>query len=319
MFEHLPERVKVVEVGPRDGLQNEPNEVPTPDKLRLIKALADSGLSHIEVTSFVSPKWIPQLKDAGELAQGLPGLKIGNVRTSCLVPNLKGYERFKESGINELALFMSATESHSKKNINKSIEEALHALKEVADVAKPDGFRIRCYVSVVFECPYEGHVKSEAVLRVTESLVKIGVDEVSLGDTIGAATPRAVFDMVNAVSKHVDKDKLALHFHDTRGTALANVLAGLEAGVTIYDASLGGMGGCPYAPGAAGNLATEDLVYMLHGLGIKTGIDLDKLVDAGKLAQEILGKELPGRYLKAALAQREKNKGTCDQPLAKAN
>lgn len=306
MFEKLPTRVKVVEVGPRDGLQNETALVATADKIALIRALADAGLSHIEVTSFVSPKWIPQLKDASEVAAGLAMAPLEGVKTGCLVPNLKGYDRFKESKLDELAFFMSATESHSKKNINKSVEEALVTLKEVAGIAKADGFRIRCYVSVVFECPYEGKVKSDQVLRVTEKLVGMGVDEVSLGDTIGAATPKDVFEMVEAVSKHVDKQHLALHFHDTRGTALANVLAGLEAGVTIFDASLGGMGGCPYAPGAAGNLATEDLVYMLHGLGVETGINLDKLVDAGALARKILDKELPGRYLKAALAVREK-------------
>jgi hydroxymethylglutaryl-CoA lyase len=312
MFENLPAKVKVVEVGPRDGLQNEAAHVATDDKVRLIQALASAGLSHIEVTSFVSPKWIPQLADASEVAHGLEKLNFTDVKTSCLVPNLKGYERFKESKIDELALFMSATESHSKKNINKSIDEALAALKEVADVAKADGYRIRCYLSVVFECPYEGRVPSKQVLRVTEKLVAIGVDEVSLGDTIGAATPRDVYNMVNDVSAYVDKDKLALHFHDTRGTALANVLAGLEAGVTIFDASLGGLGGCPYAPGAAGNLATEDLVYMLHGMGIETGIDLEKLVDAGALAQTVLNKQLPGRYLKAALATREKAQAKAD-------
>lgn len=310
MFEKLPARVKVVEVGPRDGLQNEPNLVETEDKIRLIQALAQSGLSHIEVTSFVSPKWIPQLKDASEVASGLAKLKLDGVTTSCLVPNLKGYERFKESRLDELALFMSATESHSKKNINKSIEEALATLKEVADVAKADGYRIRVYLSVVFECPYEGRVNSQQVLKVTEKLVAMGVDEVSLGDTIGAATPKDVFKIVKDVSRYVDPQKLALHFHDTRGTALANVVAGLEAGVTIFDASLGGLGGCPYAPGAAGNLATEDLVYMLDGLGVDTGIDLEKLVDAGALAQKLLDKQLPGRYLKAALAMREKANAT---------
>lgn len=310
MFEKLPARVKVVEVGPRDGLQNEPTLVETEDKIRLIQALAQAGVSHIEATSFVSPKWIPQLKDASEVASGLAKLSLKGVTTSCLVPNLKGYERFKDSKLDELALFMSATESHSKKNINKSIEEALATLKEVADVAKSDGYRIRVYLSVVFECPYEGRVNSQQVLKVTEKLVAMGVDEVSLGDTIGAATPKDVFKMVEDVSAFVDRNKLALHFHDTRGTALANVVAGLEAGVTIFDASLGGMGGCPYAPGAAGNLATEDLVYMLQGIGVETGIDLDKLVDAGALAQKLLDKQLPGRYLKAALAVREKANAT---------
>jgi|AGTN01.2.fsa_nt_gi Isopropylmalate/homocitrate/citramalate synthases len=307
MFEHLPASVKVVEVGPRDGLQNEPEHVSTANKVKLIYALAEAGISHIEVSSFVSPKWIPQLADAMEVATALhPPHLSDSVTTSALVPNIKGYERFKESGLHQPAFFMSATESHSKKNINKSVDEAIDALKEVLAAAKGDGYKVRCYLSVVFECPYEGSVSPDQVLRVTEKLVKLGVDEISLGDTIGAATPNQVIAIVNRVKEHIAVEKLALHFHDTRGTALANVVAGLEAGVTIFDASLGGMGGCPYAPGAAGNLATEDLVYMLHGLGVKTGIDLDKLVDAGALAQQILGKELPGRYLKASLAKRAK-------------
>lgn len=304
MLEHLPARVKVVEVGPRDGLQNEPEHVATANKVKLIGALSDAGISQIEVSSFVSPKWIPQLADAMEVAKALQ--LPDSVTTSALVPNLKGYERFKESGLDQPAFFMSATESHSKRNINKSVDEAIDALKEVLSAAKGDGYKVRCYLSVVFECPYEGSVSPDQVLRVTEKLVGLGVDEISLGDTIGAATPNQVIAIVNRVKEHIAVEKLALHFHDTRGTALANVLAGLEAGVTIFDASLGGMGGCPYAPGAAGNLATEDLVYLLHGLGVKTGIDLDKLVDAGALAQQILGKELPGRYLKASLAKRAK-------------
>lgn len=304
MLEHLPASLKVVEVGPRDGLQNEPEQVSTANKVKLIGALSDAGISQIEVSSFVSPKWIPQLADAMEVAKALH--LPDSVTTSALVPNIKGYERFKESGLDQPAFFLSATESHSKKNINKSVDEAIDALKEVLSAAKGDGYKVRCYLSVVFECPYEGSVSPEQVLRVTEKLVSLGVDEISLGDTIGAATPNQVIAIVNRVKEHIAVEKLALHFHDTRGTALANVVAGLEAGVTIFDASLGGMGGCPYAPGAAGNLATEDLVYLLHGLGVKTGIDLDKLVDAGALAQKILGKELPGRYLKASLAKRAK-------------
>lgn len=305
MFENLPSKVRVVEVGPRDGLQNEPEVVPTEKKIELVKALADAGLSHIEVSSFVSPKWIPQLSDALEVARGI---ELGDrVVKSALVPNLKGYERFVDAGLNQVALFMSASESHSKKNINKSIDEALSALKDVANKARSDGYSIRCYLSVVFECPYEGKISPDQVTSVTGRLAEMGVDEVSLGDTIGAATPNQVLDLIERVSAHVDRERLALHFHDTRGTALANVIAGLESGITIFDASVGGMGGCPYAPGAAGNLATEDLVYLLHGLGIDTGIDLERLVDAGSLAQSIVGRELPGRYLKAALAGRAKS------------
>ncbi|MGH9552437.1 MAG: hydroxymethylglutaryl-CoA lyase, partial [Terriglobales bacterium] len=194
-----------------------------------------------------------------------------------------------------------------KKNINKGIDEALSTLAEVTQAARKDGHKVRCYVSVVFECPYEGPVAPKAVTRITQRLIEMGVDEISLGDTIGAGTPNQVVNLVRLIEKQLPLDKIALHFHDTRGTALANVLAGLDAGVTVFDASVGGMGGCPYAPGAAGNLATEDLVYMLHGLGVKTGIDLEKLVDAGALAQEILEKKLPGRYLQAALSGRKKD------------
>ncbi|HEY9679025.1 MAG TPA: hydroxymethylglutaryl-CoA lyase [Drouetiella sp.] len=313
MLENLPKQVRVVEVGPRDGLQNESQHVATTDKVKLIQALGDAGLKSIEITSFVSPKWIPQLADGLDVARSvkLPS----DVTVSALVPNLKGYESAKEAGLKTIALFMSASESHSKKNINKSIDEAIAALSEVAKVAKHDGKSIRCYISVVFECPYEGPVSPQQVVRVVKEVVAMGVDEISLGDTIGAATPKQVADLIELLKKEVPLDKLALHFHDTRGTALANVLAGLDAGITIFDSSLGGLGGCPYAPGAAGNLATEDLVYMLHGLGIKTGIDLEKLVDAGQLAEQILNKELPGRYLKATLASRAKKAKSAEKSV----
>lgn len=314
MLERLPEQVRVVEVGPRDGLQNEEKHVATTDKVKLIQALAAAGLKQIEITSFVSPKWIPQLADGLEVAKLLK--MPADVSVSALVPNLKGYQTSCEAGIKNIALFMSATESHSKKNINKSIDEALETLAEVAEVARRDGKSIRCYLSVVFECPYEGRVAADQVERIVSRLMQIGVDEISLGDTIGAATPNQVVTLINLLKSQVPLQKLALHFHDTRGTALANVLAGLESGVTIFDSSLGGLGGCPYAPGAAGNLATEDLVYMLQGLGIKTGIDLDKLVDAGALAEQILGKELPGRYLKACLASRAKAAQKMAKPAA---
>ncbi len=302
---NFPSEVTIVEVGPRDGLQNEKQNVPTADKVRLIESLAQAGLSRIEITSFVSPKWIPQLADGLAVAQALH-LPAG-VRALALVPNLKGYESAKKANLSEVAFFLSATESHSRKNINKTIAEAVANLRLVADAAKCDGKRIRCYVSVVFVCPYEGKVAPSQVAKVVKELLAIGVDEISLGDTIGAATPNDVLEMIGLLKKDVALDKMALHFHDTRGTALANVLAGLSAGVKTFDASIGGLGGCPYAPGAAGNLATEDLVYMLHGMGIKTGIDLEKLVDAGLLASELLHKTLPGRYLQAALASRAKN------------
>lgn len=304
MFTNLAKEIKIVEVGPRDGLQNEAEKIPTENKVQLIEHLASAGLKNIEISSFVSPKWIPQLADALEVAKKL---SLPEVNKSALVPNVKGYERFKQaSTLNQVALFMSATEGHSKKNINKSIDEAFSALADVIKLAKADGYPVRCYVSVVFECPYEGEVNPNAVVKITEKLVSMGVDEISLGDTIGAATPNQVIDLISLVKKDCDLNKLALHFHDTRGTALANVVAGLESGITIFDASVGGLGGCPYAPGAAGNLATEDLVYLLHGIGCDTGIDLDRLVDAGSYAQELLGKKLPGRYLNASLAKRKK-------------
>jgi hydroxymethylglutaryl-CoA lyase len=301
---NFPSDVSVVEVGPRDGLQNESKHVETADKIRMIDALGKTGLKRIEVTSFVSPKWIPQLADGLDVIKGLH--LPDDVRMTALVPNLKGLESAQQAHLKEVAFFLSATESHSKKNINKSVDDAVATLKEVATVAKSAGLKLRCYVSVVFVCPYEGKVAPAQVAKVVSQLLAIGVDEISLGDTIGAATPVDVKNVVSLLSKEVGVNNLALHFHDTRGTALANVLAGLDLGVSTFDSSIGGLGGCPYAPGAAGNLATEDLVYMLNGMGIKTGIDLEKLVDAGELVQNLLGKNLPGRYLQAALAARSK-------------
>lgn len=304
MLDNLPAEVKVFEVGPRDGLQNEATHVPTEDKVKLIEALAASGLKNIEITSFVSPKWIPQLADGLAVAKAvrLPA----DVTASALVPNLKGYESARQAGLKCIALFMSATESHSRKNINKGIDEALATLGEVAKLAKSDGLTVRAYLSVVFVCPYEGKVSPDQVAKLIPRLLAMGVDEISLGDTVGAATPRQVLALIKTVSREVELKRTALHFHDTMGTALANVVAGLESGVTTFDASIGGMGGCPYAPGAAGNLASEDLVYLLHESGVRTGVNLDKLVECGSLAQEILAKKLPGRYLQACLSARAK-------------
>ena len=307
MFESMPAEIQIVEVGPRDGLQNEAVTIDIADKLKLIKALAAAGLSQIEITSFVSPKWIPQLADGPELARlVMQDAGLASINASALVPNLKGYEAAQAAGLKQINLFLSASESHSKKNINKSIAEALATMAEVAAVAKGDGRRVRCYVSTVFACPYEGQIAPEASLEISKKLLAMGVDEISLGDTIGAATPNQVVSLIKLLGAEMPLDKLALHFHDTRGTALANVVAGIESGITIFDASVAGLGGCPYAPGASGNLATEDLVYMLTGMGVKTGIDLEKLTDAGAFAQQILGRTLPGRYLKARLAERAK-------------
>ncbi len=313
MLEKLPHTVTVYEVGPRDGLQNEARHVPTEEKIKLIEKLAESGLKNIEITSFVSPKWIPQLADGLEVAKGLR--LPATVSTSALVPNLKGLDAAKRAGIKTIALFMSATESHSKKNINKSISEALSTVSEVAQQARADNLRIRAYLSVVFVCPYEGKVDPVKVSALAKQLFDIGVDEISFGDTIGMATPGDVIKMVKRLEKDIPLSKMAMHFHDTCGTALANVLSALDCGITTFDSSIGGMGGCPYAPGAAGNLATEDLVYMLNGLGIETGVDLDKLVAAGQLAEHIVQRPLPGRYLQAQLGALKKACSTMAEQL----
>lgn len=306
MLESLPGKVTVYEVGPRDGLQNEAQQIATEDKVQLIEKLAASGIKHIEITSFVSPKWIPQLADGRQVAEQICSTKAKDLNVSALVPNLKGYESAKSAGLKEIALFMSATETHSKKNINKSVDEAVATLKEVADVAKKDGMKLRGYMSVCFVCPYEGPVPEAQVIKACHSLMEIGIDQISLGDTIGAATPNQVKSLIKSLGRDIHLAKIALHCHDTYGMALANVLAGLDSGITCFDSSVGGMGGCPYAPGAAGNLATEDLVYFLNGLGIDTGIDFDKLICAGEFAQKILQKKLPGRCLQAQLGAREK-------------
>ena len=303
-FGSLPRKVDLYEVGPRDGLQNELRTLPTRDKARLIEALVASGERRIEVTSFVSPKWIPQLADAEELLR-LVGRKEGVV-FSALVPNLKGLQRAREAGLQEAAVFISASEAHSKKNINKSIAEALAGSREVAAAALQAGMRVRGYLSTVWGCPYEGTVPVERVVEICRKLVDMGIYQLSLGDTIGVGTPRQTEEILSALMKYIPVEKLALHMHDTRGTALANALVGLSAGVTTFDASIGGLGGCPYAPGAAGNLATEDAVFMFHGMGVETGINLDRLVGAGELAQELIGRKLAGKYLQAALGEREK-------------
>ncbi|WP_376764290.1 hydroxymethylglutaryl-CoA lyase [Archangium violaceum] len=301
---NLPEKVDVYEVGPRDGLQNELRTLPTRDKARLIEALIAAGEKRIEVTSFVSPKWIPQLADAEELLH-LVGRREG-VTFSALVPNLKGLTRAKEAGLEEAAVFISASEAHSKKNINKTIAEAVAEARQTTEAALKAGLRVRGYLSTVWGCPYEGEVPVSRVVEISRALVDGGIYQLSLGDTIGVGTPRQTETLLNALLDHVPVEKLALHLHDTRGTALANALVGLQLGVTTFDASIGGLGGCPYAPGAAGNLATEDLVYMLHGMGVKTGIQLDKLVEAGMVAQELIGRKLAGKFLQAALGEREK-------------
>jgi isopropylmalate/homocitrate/citramalate synthase len=293
----LPPRVTVVEVGPRDGLQNEQAVVPTDAKIAYINRLSATGLPVIEATSFVSPRAIPQLADAPAVMRGIQ--RRPGVRYTALVPNLKGMEAALAAGLGEVAVFTGASESFVQHNINCSIAESIERFTPVVARARAAGVRVRGYISTVFGCPYEGRVAPASVVRVAEQLTALGVDELSLGDTIGVATPNQVVEMVGLVAERVPLDRLALHLHDTRGTALANVLAGLEAGVTIFDSAAGGLGGCPYAPGASGNLSTEDLLYMLHGMGIQTGTDLDAVVDASRYLAGVLGRVPTSRYYQA--------------------
>ncbi|OUQ87204.1 hydroxymethylglutaryl-CoA lyase [Brevibacillus brevis] len=295
-------RVQIVEVGPRDGLQNESAIVPAAAKIMLIQKLMAAGLKRIEASSFVNPKWIPQLADADEVLQGIN--RSQGVTLSALVPNIRGLERARQSGLTEIALFMSASETHNQKNINKPIADTYPILREVAQEALALGMKVRGYISTVFGCPYEGNVPLDNSRRVTEALLEMGVYEISLGDTIGVATPKQVHEVFGELVKDVTNERLAAHFHDTRGTGLANVAAALEEGIRIFDSSIGGLGGCPYAPGAAGNISTEDLVYMLHGMDYETGVDLKKLIEAGAYIGQQLGKELPSKVLRASLASK---------------
>ncbi|MFS0556402.1 hydroxymethylglutaryl-CoA lyase [Brevibacillus sp. 179-C9.3 HS] len=295
-------RVQIVEVGPRDGLQNESEIVPAAAKITLIHKLMAAGLKRIEASSFVNPKWIPQLADADEVLQGINYDE--DVTISALVPNIRGLERARLSGLTEIALFMSASETHNQKNINKRIEDTYPILREVAQEALALGMKVRGYVSTVFGCPYEGKIPLDNSRRVTEALLEMGVYEISLGDTIGVATPKQVHEVFGALVKDVTSERLAAHFHDTRGTGLANVAAALDEGIQVFDSSIGGLGGCPYAPGAAGNISSEDLVYMLHGMDYETGVDLEKLIEAGAYIRQQLGKELPSKVLRASLASK---------------
>ncbi|MCY9693174.1 hydroxymethylglutaryl-CoA lyase [Paenibacillus alginolyticus] len=292
-----PERVKVKEVGPRDGLQNESRFIPTENKIKWIDQLSLAGFDYIEVTSFVSSKWIPQLADAPELAKGIA--RFPGVTYAALVPNQRGLEQAIESGIDEIAVFMSASETHNRKNINKSIADTFPVLSMVTREALSAGKTIRGYISTVFGCPYEGKVEIDHVIRVADKLFEMGIYELSLGDTIGVANPRQVESMLEVLLKRYPAERLALHYHDTRGAALANILVSMQMGITRFDSSVGGLGGCPYAPGASGNVAAEDMVYCLREMGIETGIDFDKLLTAARYIQEKLGRTLPSRNLQA--------------------
>jgi len=299
---NVPAHVSLVEVGPRDGLQNEATPVSTADKARFIELLAAAGCRRIEVTGFVSPKWVPQMADAGELASALR--RRDGVRYSALVPNLAGLERARDAGMSEVAVFAAASESFSRRNINQGIEASLDTYRAVCERAQELGMPVRAYVSTAFGCPFEGAVDPARVAAVSAALVGMGAYEVAVSDTIGIAHPGQIPTVVGAVSERVDLERVALHFHDTRGTALANVLAALDAGVMTFDSSAGGLGGCPYAPGAAGNLATEDLVYMLGGLGLETGVRLEALLEASRFIEPRVGHPLSSRYYQAAGARR---------------
>lgn len=283
----MSEFIKIVEVSPRDGLQNEATFISTKDKLELISRLIDSGLSCIEVASFVSPKWVPQMADAAELYSQLP--KQSTCRFPVLVPNLQGYERAVACGVKEIAIFTAASEAFAQKNINASIAESIERFKPMIALAKADGIAVRGYVSTVLGCPYQGDVPVADVVKISKQLFDLGCYEVSLGDTIGVGTANTARQMLLAVAEQVPMHNLAVHFHDTYGQALANVIACIDAGVRTVDASVSGTGGCPYAKGASGNLATEDLVYALHGMDFATGINLDTLADTGAWLSHLLG------------------------------
>jgi hydroxymethylglutaryl-CoA lyase len=298
---NVPSRVTVVEVGPRDGLQNEAAAVSTADKIAFVDLLTAARLPAIEVTAFVSPKWVPQMADAVDVFAGIRRNPV--IRYAALVPNITGLERASHAGVTEIAIFAAASESFSRRNINQSIDESLETYRDVCSAAAEHGIPVRAYVSTAFGCPFEGDVSPVSVARVAGALIEMGAFEVAVSDTIGIAHPGQVPHVVAAVAERVPLDRVALHFHDTRGTALANVLAALDLGVKTFDASAGGLGGCPYAPGATGNLATEDLVYMLHGLGIDTGVDLSALVAASKFIESRVGHPLPSRYYRAVSAR----------------
>lgn len=299
LFDSLPDRATVYEVSPRDGLQNERTTVPLSDKVRLVDALLDAGITRIEATSFVSPKWVPQLADAEQLLAELSSRK--QARFSALCPNPRGLSRARQSGIGEIAVFISASEEHNRKNVNDTIDGTLTKLREVVQEAKHAGMFVRGCISTLWGFRRVDDIDLNVAVRIGHALRDMGCDELMLGDTMGIATPKRTRDIVLRFRDVCPMSALALHMHDTRGTALANVVVGLELGVRCFDAAIGGLGGCPFAPGAAGNLATEDLVYMLHGMGIDTGVSLDKLLTAGNVAAAVVGRALPGKVHLAGL------------------
>lgn len=302
-----PVEVRIVEVGPRDGLQNEPTILPAATKIELINALSETGLRSIEVTSFVSAKWVPQMGDNAEVFKGIN--KMPGISYPVLTPNLKGFEAALAAGAEEVAVFGAASESFTKKNVNCSIAESLSRFQDVMDAAKKAQVKVRGYVSTVVGCPYEGKIKPSAVVNVVDKLLEMGCYEISLGDTIGVGTPGSFSEMLREVTKIAPVSMLAVHCHDTYGQALPNILTSLDFGVSVVDASVSGLGGCPYARGASGNAATEDVVYMLHGLGIETGIDLPQLVNVGKFICDKLGRQSESKVNRAM--RKTNPKATC--------
>lgn len=298
-------KIEIVEVGLRDGLQNEKTAVSTAKKLELARKLAECGFRRMEAGAFVSSKWVPQMADSKTvvttlLAEARQNPVINKVRWSALVPNVRGYEDAKAAGLKEIAIFGAVSDTFSERNINVTVNESLKRFAEVVEMAKTDRIRVRGYVSTVFGCPYEGKIGPKAALRVIEKFLDLGIYEVSLGDTIGVATPKQVKDLLGLMDKSTLASKVAMHFHDTRGTALANIATSLDFGITAFDASVGGLGGCPYAPGAAGNVATEDVVYMLEGMGLKTSINMDKLIEISRwLETSVLKREMVSRVYKS--------------------
>jgi isopropylmalate/homocitrate/citramalate synthase len=297
----MPRRVTVVEVGPRDGLQNETAAIATADKVAFVNLLSRAGLPVVEVSAFVSPKWVPHMADAADVFERIE--RSPSARYTALVPNLAGLERAQAAGVTEVAMFAAASETFSRRNINQGIDDSLATYKAVAARAHALGIRVRAYLSTAFGCPFEGAVDPSRVAAIAATLIEMGAYEVAISDTIGIAHPGQVPLVLDAVTARVPLPQIALHFHDTRGTALANVLAALQHGVETFDSSCGGLGGCPYAPGATGNLATEDLVYMLDGLGIETGVRLDRVLDASRFIEPLVGHPLPSRYYRASRAE----------------
>lgn len=306
MFNYNNDKVRLIEVGPRDGLQNEKAELSLEDKLEYINLLTLTGLKTIEATSFVRADKIPQMAHAGELFKRLTERSdFSDFNFPCLVPNMKGYEEARKSGVKEISLFSATSSEFTKKNINCTIEESFNRMREVSSEAKKDGVKIRAYISTAFGCPYAGHMKSNDLVKVIELFQELDVYEISIGDTIGVATPKQVSEYIRDFSSIISLDKVAMHFHDTRGMAVANVLTSLEEGIRVFDSSSGGLGGCPYAKGASGNVATEELLYLFNSLGLNHGIDIDKVKEASRFILNKVNKETPSKLLSVLLNKDE--------------